>query len=558
MARTRAPELRGVGGWINTEVSLTLAGVRGRIVVLDFWTFSCINCIRVLDELRPIEARFAAELVVIGVHSPKFPQEADHDALQRAVARHRITHPVLDDRELASWEQYGIKGWPTLVVVDPEGYVVGGVSGEGAGAVIARAVEELVVEHTAKGTLLVGAPTPTTSVAASPHPTGPLAFPGKVASDGEDRLAIADTGHDRVLVTDLDGRVQHVVENLSEPQGVAFDDTMLMVCDTGADRVLAVDLGTGAQTVVAEGLASPWDVTVEDGGRYVVAEAGRHRLWRITDEGVVLAAGTGSESLVDGPAAEAVLAQPSGVAVVGGGVAFVDAETSALRVLTDDDRVITLVGTGLFDWGAADGPSHVARMQHPLGVAARRSADVIWVADTFNSMLRVWEGKHEMLRGLPVDGLDEPGGLDVLPDGRLVVADTNNHRVLFVEPETGETELLVVDESWRDAPEGEALWVAPGRPLSVSFGLELDGEEVLDMSDGPPVRVSVSAEPAGLLGDGPRQWALSAPAGEVEVITGRAGEGVLHLDVVAAACDEDRCTVHRLRRRHRITVREGL
>jgi DNA-binding beta-propeller fold protein YncE len=472
------------------------------------------------------------------------------------VTRHRITHPVLGDPELASWEQYGIKGWPTLVVIDPEGYVVGGVSGEGAGPVIERAVTELIAEHTAKGTLLVGAPTqpaPTASPSAEP-----LAYPGKVASDGEHRVAIADTGHDRVLVTDLAGRVEQVVEHLSQPQGVAFDGSALVVCDTGADRVLVVDLLTGTQTVLAEGLASPWDVTVEGAGRYVVAEAGRHRLWRVSADGVEPAAGTGSESLVDGPAAEALLAQPSGVAVVGGGVAFVDAEASALRVLTEDDRVVTLVGSGLFDWGRADGPSHVARLQHPLGVAAHRAADVIWVADTFNSLLAVWEGKHEMLRGLPVEGLDEPGGLDVLPDGRLVVADTNNHRVVLVDPETGAMETLVVDETWQDAPEGEALWVAPGVRLPVPFSVSLDGEEVLDVSDGPPVRVSVSAEPASLLGDGPRSWALSAPDGEVEVVTGRPGEGMLHLDVLVAACDDDRCTVHRFRRRHRITVREGL
>jgi thiol-disulfide isomerase/thioredoxin len=557
MARTRAPELRGDGGWVNTTVPLTLASLRGRIVVLDFWTFCCINCIRVLEELRPLEARYADVLVVIGVHSPKFPHETDHAALERAVARHRITHPVLDDPELASWEQYGIKGWPTLVVVDPEGYVVGGVSGEGAGPVIERAITELVAEHSAKGTLLAGGAEPLTAPELSAY-SGTLAFPGKVASDGDDRLAIADTGHDRVLVTDVEGRLQQVVEDLTEPQGVAFDGGVLLVCDTGADRVLAVDLGTGTRTVLAEGLASPWDVTVEGPGRYVVAEAGRHRLWRVSEAGVEPAAGTGAESLEDGPAAEALLAQPSGVAALGGGVAFVDAEASALRVLTDDDRVITLVGTGLFDWGHADGPSHVARLQHPLGVAASRATDVIWVADTFNSMLRVWEGKHEMLRALPVEGLDEPGGLDVLPDGRLVVADTNNHRVLLVDPETGAAETLVIDETWSDAPEGEALWLAPAQILPIPFAVALDGEEVLDMSDGPPVRVSVSAEPAALLGEGPRQWALSSTEGEIEVVTGRAGEGTLHLEILVGACVDDRCILHRVRRRHRLTVREGL
>ena len=491
MARTRAPELRGAGGWINTESPLTLAGLRGKIVVLDFWTFCCINCLRVLEELRPIEERFSAELVVIGVHSPKFPHEADHEALERAVERHHITHPVLDDTQLESWEQYGIKGWPTVVVIDPEGYVVGGVSGEGAGAVVERAVVELVEEHLAKGTLLRSERRP--PVEHDDVTEGPLAFPGKVASNGERLLAIADTGHGRVVVTDDDGRIEHVVDGLVDPQGVAFDGTTLVICETGADRVVVVDPATGERRVVAEGLASPWDVAVVAPGDYVVAEAGRHRLWRVHAGEVVPAAGTGGESLVDGPAAEALLAQPSGVSVLTNGVAFVDAEASALRVLTDDERVITLVGQGLFEWGRADGPSHVARLQHPLGVASAPGSDVIWIADTFNCLLRVWEGQHEMLRTLPVDGLDEPGGLDVLPDQRLVVADTNHHRIVVVDPETGAVEPIVLDEAGVGTADAESLWVAPGQSISVPFHLELPAGETLDRSEGPPVRVTVTA-----------------------------------------------------------------
>jgi thiol-disulfide isomerase/thioredoxin len=555
MARTRAPELRGAGGWVNTNRPLTLAGLRGKVVVLDFWTFCCINCLRVIEELRPVEERFPDELVVVGVHSPKFPHEADHQALGQAVARHRVTHPVLDDPGLETWEQYSIKAWPTLVVVDPEGYIVGGVSGEGAGPVVERAVEGLVAEHQQKGTLLMGRRGD--GVALTPV-TGPLAVPGKVASDGEARLAIADTGHDRVLVAGLDGRVEQVLDGLAAPQGLAFDGDLLLVCEAGADRVLAIGLDDGERRVVASDLASPWDVTVEAPGSYVIAEAGRHRLWRVTEDGTAIAAGTGGEALVDGPATEALLAQPSGVTRVGGGVAFVDAESSALRVLTDDGRVVTVVGAGLFEWGQADGPSQVARMQHPLGVASVPGEDVLFVADTFNSMIRVWDGAHEMLRALSVDGFDEPGGLDVLPDGRLVVADTNNHRVLFVDTFTGATETLTIDESWHAAPEGDAIWVAPGSALTVAFALALDPGHVLDTADGPPVRVRVGAEPAALLADGPREWALSSAQGDVEVVSGRTGEGILTLDVSAATCEEDSCTVQRLRRRHPLTVRVGL
>ena len=554
MARTRAPELHGAGGWFNTDRPLTLADLRGKIVVLDFWTSCCVNCLRLLEELRPIEERYADVLVVVGIHSPKFPHEADHAAVERAVARHRVRHAVLDDPELATWQQYTVKGWPTLVVIDPEGYVVGTASGEGSGPLIEQAVERLTEEHAAKGTLVRG-PLPYVGAPAEAA-AGALLFPGKVATDGE-RLAVADTGHGRVVVCDLDGRVERVIEGLADPQGVRFDGDAVVVCETGADRVVLAPAAGGPVTV-AEGLASPWDVVVVDSGTYLVAEAGRHKLWEVsagTDKRPV--AGTGAEGLVDGPAAHAVLAQPSGLALTGAGIAFVDAEASALRVLTDDDRVVTLVGAGLFEWGTADGPSHVARLQHPLGVAAAPGTDDIYVADTFNSLLRVWEGKHEMLRGLAVDGLDEPGGLDVLPDGRLVVADTNNHRVVLVDARTGAVEALVLDESWLDVPEGEALWLAPGARFRLPYAVDLAGD-ALDPTDGPPVRVTVEADPGSLLGDGPRRWDLSQAEGQVHLAAGRPGSGSLTIEVAAATCDDDRCTVRRERRRHPLTVREGL
>jgi hypothetical protein len=328
-----------------------------------------------------------------------------------------------------------------------------------------------------------------------------------------------------------------------------------VICDTGADRVIAVDVRRGDRTVIAEGLASPWDVAVEAPDHYVVAETGRHRLWRAGPAGAEVVAGTGGEALVDGPALEALLAQPSGLSLLDSGVVFVDAEASALRVLTDDGHVVTLVGEGLFDWGRADGPSAVARLQHPLGVASVLGSDVIWIADTFNSMLAVWEGKHEMLRALGVDGLDEPGGLDVLPDGRLVVADTNNHRIVVVEPESGRVDVIELDESWVDAEEGEALWLTPGQAVALPYVVDLAPGEQLDTVSGPPVRVRIEIDDPALLGEGPRVWALSTAEGTVDVLTGRAGEGMLTVEVRAAACEGDRCTVRRSRRRHRVTVR---
>src|SRR5215211_3226513 len=127
--RVRAPELTG-RGWLNTGGrDISLRELRGKIALIDFWTFCCVNCLHVLDELRPIEEKYADVLVVVGVHSPKFAHEREHSAVVAAVERYGVAHPVLDDPELHTWQQYAAKAWPTLAVVDPEGYLVASMAG---------------------------------------------------------------------------------------------------------------------------------------------------------------------------------------------------------------------------------------------------------------------------------------------------------------------------------------------------------------------------------------------------------------------------------------------
>jgi thiol-disulfide isomerase/thioredoxin/sugar lactone lactonase YvrE len=538
--RVRAPELRGAGGWINTDRPLSLADLRGRAVLLDFWTFCCVNCLRVIEELRPLEARFGDRLVVIGVHSPKFPHESDHAAVERSVRRHRIEHPVLDDPEMETWQQYGVRAWPTLVVIDPEGYVVSTASGEGNGPAIGEFIEKM----------LAGVPQPEGGpVFTVPRvATGALAFPGKVASDGVGRLAISDTGHDRVLVCELGGAVVATFDGFSQPQGVRFDGDRLLVCNTVAGEVVAVTLRDGSRQTLASGLHSPWDVVRMRDGRLAIAEAGLHRLLTVPAEGGGLSvlAGTRAEGLVDGPAHQAHLAQPSGLTVLDdGAIAFADSEVSALRVLRDV-KVDTLVGQGLFEWGTDDGDRSTARLQHPLGVAALPDGSIA-VADTFNSRLRLWhDGRLTTIA--TSSPLDEPGGLDVLPDGRLVVADTNNHRMVAVDISTGAVEEIPIQEAAPPELNGRS-----GATLAVATALDLDGE-ALDSSQGPPVRVNISADPERLIGAGPRSWALDAIPAEISITLGRAGTGELTVDLIASTCHEDVCTIRRATRHHKLEV----
>ena len=214
-ARVRAPELRG-RGWLNTGgAAYSIGELRGRFVLLDFWTFCCVNCLHVIEELRPLEEKYAEELVIVGVHSPKFEHEADPDALAAAVERYGVHHPVLDDPELVTWQAYTARAWPTLVLVDPEGYVVAQYAGEGHAHAIDRLLEGLVEEHRAKGTLQsAGSP----YVAPVVEPTT-LRFPADAAPLEGGHVLVADAGHDRVVELDGDGVEVRSWGGFREPNG---------------------------------------------------------------------------------------------------------------------------------------------------------------------------------------------------------------------------------------------------------------------------------------------------------------------------------------------------
>lgn len=526
-ARVRAPELEAPGAtWVRGEPA-TLAQLRGRPVLLDFWTSGCVNCQRVAEELRGLERRFP-DLVVLGIHSPKFPHERDAASVAAAADRLRLDHPVLSDPGRVLWDAYAVRAWPTLVLVDPDGYVALTVAGEGR-------VPELAV---ALGTVPTRSPEGMHRKPAplrdhvGTDPTGSfLAFPGGVAA-GDGRIAVADTGNDRVLEVAADGEVLAEHGGLYQPHGVRYDDDgALLVCETGADRLVRVDRA-GGRSVVAEELRSPWDV-VRWQGHLVVAEAGTHRLVGIDAAGEVqvVAGRAFAEELVDGPAHRALLAQPSGVAVTAtGDLAFVDAESSALRVLGARTlEVTTLVGRGLFTSGADDGDGERARLQHPLGLASAPDG-ALYVADTYNGLLRVWRGRH--LWTVPVEGFAEPGAVDVLPGGTLVVADTGNHRVVVVDPHADPAVAVAIDVGRTVA--APAI-LAPGDPLPLpAFGHgDLDGPGAVRIV----VRSALLDEPVELTAD------IVPEALDLDLAEG-AGRVVVDLEL--ATCTPAVCRLERV------------
>src|SRR5918992_580044 len=209
-ARVRAPEIQGGRGWLNTDKPLTLAGLRGKVVLLDFWTYGCINCIHIIPDLKKLEAKYANQLVVIGVHSAKFQNEKQTENIRRIILRYEIEHPVYNDSEYAVWQSYGVRAWPTQVLIDPAGYIIGGVSGEGNYELIDQVVAKAVAEVRKRGELNE-TPLKLTLERAKVGDL-PLAFPGKVLADGKnDRLFIADSNHNRIVITRLDGSLLETI-----------------------------------------------------------------------------------------------------------------------------------------------------------------------------------------------------------------------------------------------------------------------------------------------------------------------------------------------------------
>ncbi|UOZ11698.1 NHL domain-containing thioredoxin family protein [Amycolatopsis sp. WQ 127309] len=564
----RAPELRG-DVWLNTGGRpITLAELRGRIVLLDFWTSGCVNCLHVLDELRPLEAEFADVLVTIGVHSPKFLHEGERASIEAAVRRYEVHHPVVNDPKMELWSQYAVRAWPTLAVIDPEGYVVHVAAGEGHEEALRRVIADLVKKHEAKGTLRRGG-SPYVPVE---EQQSELRFPSKAVATAEGRILVADTGHHSVVEFASDGETvirrfgsgerggqdgPFDVATFTEPSGIAllpYDVAEragyhAVVADTAGHRLRGLDLITGEVTTVAgtgaqwrngpdsgKGvdveLSSPWDVEWwGPAGGVVVAMAGNHTLsvFDPVSGSIHRFAGTTVEGLRDGDVSEAFFAQTSGLAADGDKLWLVDAETSALRWIEpagDSFTVQTAIGIDLFSFGHTDGPADKALLQHPLDLAVLPGARIA-IADTYNEAVRRFDFFTREVTTLAT-GLAEPQGL-LLTDGRLLVVESAGNRIGPVP--ASEPSVVTGDAHAVRRP---PTVLAPGE-IDFSVVFTAPPGEKLDDRYGPSTRLEISASPPELLADGTGVGTeLTRKIRFAPGVT----EGVLQVVAQAASCDD--------------------
>jgi YVTN family beta-propeller protein len=465
-----APEINTQYGWLNTDKSYSIKDFRGKIVLLDFWTFGCINCQHIIPDLKKLEKEFANELVVIGIHSAKFDSEKNTQKIREAILKFGIEHPVVNDADYKVWDNYTANAWPTVALISPDGKVVFQRAGEGVYAAFEPKIKELVSVYDGK----IRKDKIAFQLEKDKMPATVLKFPSKMISDKEGNIYFSDSGHNRVLKIDKNGKILETIGKggegfndgdfqtvtFYEPHGLALKDNLLYIADTKNNAIRVADLVTKqVKTISGNGTPgnyyfndklnenvlpnSPWDL-LPDGDYIYVANAGNHQILRLDTKTnqVYRFAGTGREALADGAVREAAFNQPSGLTKIGDDIYVADPEASAVRKLDLKTKTVkTVVGKGLFDFGDKDGDIEDALLQHCVGVTEKDGK--IYIADTYNGKIKVLDLSKKRITTL-VAGFSEPN--DVLfTDNELWISDTNNNQLVKINLDTKEKKVVSVN-----------------------------------------------------------------------------------------------------------------
>jgi len=484
-AKKAAPEfVRGLD-WLNVEGPLKLSDLKGKFVLLDFWTYCCINCMNIIPDLKKLEAKYPEELVIIGVHSAKFKTEQETENIREAILRYGVDYPVVNDNQLQMWKEYRIPAWPSAVLIDPLGIIIHRRSGED----IFEPIDKILKTNMKKYAEVLNYDLIKLALEKQKTAKSILYFPGKIiADDKSQQLFIADSGNNRILVTDFSGSIKSIIGSgqkglqdgkfksaqFSDPQGLAFQDPYLYVADRENHSIRRIDLkkrkvktiaGTGQKghsrhasgEAVKIAINGPWDLVLDKNVLFI-AMAGPHQIWALDlkTKKIKVHAGSGIENIIDGPLGRSAMAQPSGITTDGKQLYFADSEVSAIRSadIWEKGWVRTIIGHGLFEYGDVDGNAKRAQFQHPLGITYVDGQ--LYVADTYNNKIKRVDPSAQTSQTYAGSGQDgtgdgpaleanfnEPGGID-FAQGKLFVADTNNHLIRVINMGQNEVSTLQI------------------------------------------------------------------------------------------------------------------
>lgn len=474
--------------FINLEKPISKADLKDRVILLNFFTYDCTACIRVLPQIKELEKNLGNKLTVISIHSGKFDNQKDRNSIVKAVLRHDITHTVIDDSDLKIWNSFDVKSWPTLILIDPRGNIKKTYIGEKEAENLSDDVKKLV------GKFRYGLNRNALPILLEKNKIAKrvLNFPTKIEyaknftfkAHNAPAFFIANSGQNNILVASLtgeiimqigakqggfrDGNFEEAAFNM--PEGMLYDSGKLYVADSGNHAIRVVDFknqtvktiaGTGhkGNAILGENLdatdvelASPTDIEFYPSAQKIaIANSGTNQILQldVAQHKISTLAGNGDEGIDDGKYPQNSLAQTADMAVFGGKLYFVDSESSSLRVLEKDGAIKTLIGKGLFDFGFKNGKKNDALMQHPLGLTVDDTG--IYIVDSFNHAIRKYDVSSGELttvlggkKGDAIGGntkFDEPEGIISVLD-RFYIVDSNNNRVVALNRGKYNSEIL--------------------------------------------------------------------------------------------------------------------
>lgn len=584
-AKEMAPEFPSGLTWLNSQ-PLKLSDLHGKVVLLDFWTYCCINCMHIIPDLKRLETKYKDELVVIGVHSAKFENEKLTRNIKEAILRYDIRHPVINDNNFKVWNEYNAQAWPTLVLIDPTGYIVSKSSGEGVYDAFDSQIASVIKEFDSRGQL---SRVPIKlKLEKETTPVSILSYPGKIVADEKTgRLFFTDSDHNRVVISSLDGQIQEVIGSgdagpkdgdyssaqFYRPQGLFFDSdkNVIYVADTDNHAIRKIDLapktvktlaGTGKQAGFLErggfgrtaALNSPWDLVML-GDKLYIAMAGAHQIWTLDIKTLETLpfAGSGRENISDGPLDGAALAQPSGITTDGTKLYIADSEVSGVREISlgPNGKVSTIIGQGLFEFGDIDGKYPKARLQHPIGIAYRDG--YLYVADTYNHKIKkvnprtkevttlIGKGAPGMDDGPALQSsLNEPNGL-AFADGKIYITDTNNHSIRIFDAVSGNVstlnlkglEMLTQGDAFHgEEKEFPTVEIAPG---TSKLSLELILPKGTEFTKDAPFNLEVKSDNPKVVNI--KGSAISKPMEKLEIpIVASTGKALVTVDLNIYYC----------------------
>lgn len=598
-----APDFPSGLEWLNTNKPLSIKELRGKLVLIDFWTYCCINCIHIMPDLRKLEDKYKNELVVIGVHSAKFLTERGTDNIRQSIFKYEISHPVVNDKDFEIWNMYSAKAWPTLMLIDPYGKIIGMTTGEGVYDEFDPVIAAAINEYDRAGKVLDRTPLQF-ALEKDRSPKTILSFPGKIAADpGNSRIFITDSNNNRILVLKISSNgdeafIEEVIgtgktgskdgiyleSEFFHPQGITFFKDKLYVADTENHLIREIDLdsklvktiaGLGYQsqeTGIISGYAgetalnSPWDLALLNDVLYI-AMAGRHQIWKmdLLSGKIGTYIGSGRENIVDGPFLESSLAQPSGITTDGLKLYIADSEVSAIRSADISKRkgnVNTIVGKGLFDFGDIDGLGNNVRLQHPLGIVYNTSDNLIYIADTYNHKIKVLNPltrESKTFAGTGFAGIrdgnkdaaqfNEPNGLAIV-NGKIFITDTNNNLLRVIDMTDNEVKTIRITNpdklsvSMRSDKKTVKENVIPVEPLTLKQGevkIKFDFTIPAGFHINPEALPQITVNsPSGVVESTEMEIKTKSPSFEISIkVSGGVQSGNVSIEVLLYYCDTE-------------------